>query len=75
VGTGRPKTQAAGWEYEYHGHLTHQWPNEVPWGVVDQRQALVGSVIIRAKPRGEAAPVGSVYPFFAAKMDVQTFSD
>ena len=61
VGTGRPGTGTAGWEYVYHGHLTRQWPNGV-----NQTPALVGSVI-RTKPHGEAAPAGYVAPFIAVK--------
>jgi hypothetical protein len=61
-GTGRAGTKALGWECRYNGHLTRQWRDGI-----NQVPALVGSVIIRAKPRGEAAPVGSVYPFIAVK--------
>jgi hypothetical protein len=60
VGTGRPDTGTAGWEYRYHGHLTRDWRN-----AVDQRPALVGSVI-RVKPHGNA-PGGYVAPFIAVK--------
>lgn len=59
MGTGRPGTDTAGWEYHYLGYLTPQWPNGIA-----QRTALVGSVI-RAKPGGEAAP--AVAPFIALK--------
>jgi hypothetical protein len=62
AGIGRRDTKAFGWEYFYDGHQTRHWPEGV-----DQRAALVGNVIIHAKPRGEAAPVGSVYPFIAVK--------
>jgi len=62
AGIGRPGTKTFGWEYRYNGHLTRHWPNGVK-----QRPALVGSVIIRAKPHGEATPAGSVYPFIAVK--------
>ena len=59
VGTGRPGTDTAGWEYYYHGYLTRHWPEGI-----NQRPALVGSVM-RAKPHGEAAP--AVAPFIALK--------
>jgi hypothetical protein len=59
--------KALGWECFYTGHLTRDWPKPPGANRVDQRPALVGSVIIRGKPRGEAAPVGSVYPFIAVK--------
>jgi len=62
AGIGRRDTKAFGWEYFYDGHQTRHWPEGV-----DQRAALVGNVIIHAKPHGEAAPVGSVYPFIAVK--------
>src|SRR5262245_21985420 len=29
VGTGRPDTGTAGWEYDYYGQLAHQWPNGI----------------------------------------------
>ena len=48
-------------EYYYQGHLTRHWEKGV-----DQRAALVGSVI-RAKSHGEAAPAGYVAPFIAVK--------
>jgi hypothetical protein len=60
VGTGRPGTGTAGWEYDYYGHLAHSWPNGV-----DQVPAFVGSVI-RAKPHG-ASPAGYVASFIAVK--------
>ena len=59
VGTGRPDTPTAGWEYHYHGHLTR-----VP--------ALVGSVI-RAKSHngqpggGWRSAAGEVFSFIAVK--------
>jgi hypothetical protein len=59
VGTGRPGTDTAGWEYHYRGYLTPQWRDGIA-----QRTALVGSVV-RAKPDGEAAP--AVAPFIALK--------
>ena len=60
VGTGRPGTGSAGWEYDYRGQLAYQWPNGV-----DQVPALVGSVI-RAKPHN-GAPAGYVASFIAVK--------
>lgn len=60
VGSGRPNTGTAGWEYDYHGQLAHQWPNGI-----NQRSALVGSVM-RAKPHG-SAPAGYVASFIAVK--------
>jgi hypothetical protein len=60
VGTGRPGTGTAGWEYDYQGQLAHHWPNGV-----NQVQALVGSVI-RAKPH-DGAPAGYVASFIAVK--------
>jgi hypothetical protein len=60
VGTGRPGTGTAGWEYDYHGQLAHQWPNGV-----GQVPALVGTVI-RAKPHN-GAPAGYVASFIAVK--------
>src|SRR5262249_3669540 len=60
TGTGRPGTDTEGWEYDYFGQLAHAWPNGV-----DQRPALVGSVI-RAKPHN-GAPAGYVASFVAVK--------
>src|SRR5262245_5786673 len=60
VGTGRPSSNTAGWEYDYRGQLAYQWPNGV-----NQVPALVGSVI-RAKPHN-GAPAGYVASFIAVK--------
>lgn len=60
VGTGRPNSPTAGWEYDYRANLAYQWPNGV-----GQVPALVGSVI-RAKPHG-GAPAGYVASFIAVK--------
>src|SRR6516164_1583873 len=57
MGTGRPGTATAGWEYHYGGYLTRHWEDRVA-----QRPALVGTVI-RVKPHGEVAP--AVAPFIA----------
>ena len=60
TGTGRPHTDTAHWEYDYHGQLAHHWPNGV-----NQQPALVGNVI-RAKPHN-GAPAGVVASFIAVK--------
>ena len=60
IGTGRPYTDTAGWEYDYYAHLAYKWPNGV-----DQVPALVGTVI-RAKPHGNN-PAGYVASFIAVK--------
>ena len=61
IGTGRPYTKTAGWEYDYHGFLGFEWPNGV-----DQVPSLVGT-ILRAKPHdgGEAGVTAS---FIAVKL-------
>jgi hypothetical protein len=60
VGTGRPGTSTAGWEYDYHAQLAYQWPKGV-----NQVPALVGTVM-RAKAHvGGAA--GYVASFIAVK--------
>jgi hypothetical protein len=63
VGTGRPDTYTAGWEYHYHGHLT-RWPDHI-----DDRPPLVGSVF-RAKTHNGVpprSPAGEVFSFIAVK--------
>jgi len=60
VGTGRPYTDTAGWEYDYHGQLAYPWPNGV-----NQVPAIVGNVI-RAKPHGDN-PAGVVASFIAVR--------
>jgi hypothetical protein len=63
VGTGRPDTATAGWEYRYHGHLT-RWPDHI-----DDRPPLVGSVF-RAKTHNGVpprSPAGEVFSFIAVK--------
>jgi hypothetical protein len=60
VGTGRPGTHTAGWEYDYRGQLAYQWPSGV-----NQTPALVGTVI-RAKPHN-GSPAGYVASFIAVK--------
>src|SRR6266571_1865497 len=37
VGTGRTDAGTEGWEYRYHGHLTHNWPKPPDANAVDQR--------------------------------------
>jgi Raf kinase inhibitor-like YbhB/YbcL family protein len=71
VGTGRSDSGTADWEYHYHGHLIRKWPH-----VVDQRPALVGSVI-RVKPHngqpggGWRSEAGTVYSFIAVAVKPQ----
>lgn len=60
VGSGRPGTDTAGWEYDYYGYLAHGWPNGL-----NQIPALVGSVE-RAKPHDGAA-AGYTASFIAVK--------
>jgi hypothetical protein len=60
VGIGRPGSQTDGWEYDYNGCLSYQWPagnKQVP--------SLVGS-LIRAKPHN-GAPAGYTASFIAVK--------
>jgi len=72
VGTGRPNTPTAGWEYGYPGHLIPRWPKPPDANAVDQRPTLVGSVI-RAKPHngqpggGWRSAAGEVFSFIAVK--------
>ena len=89
VGTGRTGTETAGWEYAYRGHLARNWyvprpPSYTPPNGVDQRPALVGSVI-RSKAHvqkapdtsrsvEQAAPVGYVAPFIAVKQPLMTLN-
>src|SRR5262249_17738275 len=73
VGTGRTDAGTDGWEYRYHGYLTRNWPYEsgFPWGEVDQRPALVGSVIRvnphNGQPGRWLSAAGAVYSFIAVK--------
>jgi hypothetical protein len=60
IGTGRANTPTADWQYDYHAHLAHQWPNGV-----NQVPALVGTVI-RVKAHGNN-PAGYVASFVAVK--------
>jgi hypothetical protein len=60
VGTGRPGTSTAGWEYDYHAQLAYQWPTGV-----NQVPALVGTVM-RAKAHN-GGPAGYVASFIAVK--------
>jgi hypothetical protein len=69
VGTGRPRTRTADWEYRYHGHLTPHWPKPPNASGVEQRPALVGSVI-RVKAHNGVpirSPAGEVFSFIAVK--------
>jgi hypothetical protein len=63
VGTGRPGTSTAGWEYRYYGHLSWQSAK----GPDVQTPTLVGSVI-RAKPHGDRK-AGEVFSFIALKRE------
>jgi hypothetical protein len=68
VGTGRPNTNTAGWEYRYHGHLLWQWAK----GPEVQTPTLVGSVIrVNAHPSsdGGTSPAGEVFSFIALKQE------
>jgi hypothetical protein len=60
IGSGRPGTGTASWEYDYYGSIARQWPN-----AIKQVPAIVGSVI-RAKPH-DGAPAGYVASFIAVK--------
>jgi hypothetical protein len=60
VGTGRPGTSTAGWEYDYHAQLAYRWPTGV-----NQVPVLVGTVI-RAKAH-DGGPAGYVASFIAVK--------
>jgi hypothetical protein len=73
VGTGPPNTDTAGWEYDYYGHLTRNWPNTDP---KVQRPLLVGSVF-RAKSHNGApprSPAGEVFSFIAVKQQPPPFT-
>jgi hypothetical protein len=61
VGTGRPRTDTAGWEYHYHGVQMGRWP---PPAKSDQIRTLGGSVI---RVQGEGATAGYVAPFIAVE--------
>lgn len=60
VGTGRPGTSTAGWEYDYQAELAYQWPTGV-----NQVPALLGTVM-RAKAHDGGA-AGLVASFIAVK--------
>ncbi len=59
-GKGRAGTPTDGWQYDYVGYLTWEWPNGI-----GQVPAIVGTVI-RAKPHG-TAKAGYVASFIASK--------
>lgn len=61
-GVGRKGTQAEGWIYDYVGYLIPNWPNGV-----DQRAAIVGSVIRTVPHSGGQAKAGVVASFIAVK--------
>jgi hypothetical protein len=63
-GVGRKGTQAEGWVYDYLGYLIPNWPSGV-----DQRAAIVGSVIRTVPHNGGAAKAGYVASFVAVKQD------
>jgi hypothetical protein len=67
VGTGRPGTDTAGWEYRYHGHLTRPWAS----AGTNQRAMLVGSVIREKSHNGQPGGwhrwAGEVFSFIAHK--------
>jgi hypothetical protein len=63
VGSGRPGTGTAGWEYDYYGQLGHHWPNGI-----GQVPVLVGTVM-RAKPH-DGAPAAYVASFIAVKQKI-----
>ena len=64
-GVGTDGSKAEGWVYDYLGHLVPNWPNGV-----DQRAAIVGSVI-RTVPHSEGkAKAGYVASFIAIRQDV-----
>lgn len=55
-------TQTEGWVYEYIGYLVPDWPNGI-----DQRPAIVGSVIRVVAHSGGQASAGYVASFVAVK--------
>jgi len=63
-GVGRKGTQTEGWIYDYLGYLVPNWPNGV-----DQRAAIVGSVIRTVPHSGGKAKAGVVASFIAVKED------
>jgi hypothetical protein len=60
TGNGRPGTDTADWEYDYHAELAFQWPNGV-----NQVPAIVGTVL-RAKPHN-GNPAGVTASFIAVR--------
>jgi len=63
-GVGRKGTQAEGWVYDYLGYLVPNWPNGI-----DQRAAIVGSVIRTVPHSNGQAKAGYVASFVAVKRD------
>ena len=66
VGTGRTGTGTDGWEYDYQGHLTRNWPDIDP--IQTPRPFLVGSVFRAKSHNGDPprSPAGEVFSFIAA---------
>ena len=63
-GVGVPGSHAEGWIYDYIGYLVPVWPNGV-----DQRAAIVGSVVRTAPHSGGSAAAGVVASFIAVARD------
>jgi len=70
--TGRPDTQTAGWQYDYHGHMGRNWAKPPDASRIDRHPTLVGSVI-RVTPHngqpggGWRSRAGEVFSFIAVK--------
>jgi hypothetical protein len=64
AGVGRKGTSTEGWVYDYLCYLVPSWPNGV-----DQRAALVGSVIRTVPHSGGQAKAGYVASFVAVAHD------
>jgi hypothetical protein len=60
-------TGTAGWRYNYEGFLIPRWPDGI-----DQRAAIVGSVIRTVPHSGGKAKAGYVASFVAVKIDSLT---
>ena len=61
---GVPGTETDGWIYDYQGHLVPQYTNGV-----DQRRAIVGSVIRTVAHSNGKAVAGYVASFIAVRQD------
>lgn len=66
-GTGLDGTGTAGWKYNYAGFLVPEWPDGI-----DQRDAIVGSVIRTVPHTNGKAKAGYVASFVAVKLDQAT---